>query len=224
MRGLFTILAGMGLACVLAAAASTAEQRHVFHVTLNATVTKLWSATTRATRDGCPTSTRFQGRDSVMFRSSRPTTIVVTFGGGRVTYTPRAVRSLDLVVDHRGTRTVTTAAPCQPRTVNTRCGRGQRTIRGRTATFTRSGKNEITFSHAALPFASSSCPGETAQVRAIRPDLHVAQGEVSEAALARPRSAQTALGSFEQTTILEGNETGSVVERVHWALTFTPAA
>ena len=109
MRGLFTILAGMGLACVLAAAASTAEPRHVFHVTLNATVTKLWSATTRATRDGCPTSTRFQGRDSVMFRSSRPTTIVVTFGGGRVTYTPRAVRSLDLVVDHRGTRTVTTA-------------------------------------------------------------------------------------------------------------------
>ena len=224
MRSLITILVGIGLSCVLAAAAGTAGRRHVFRVTLDATVTKQWNAVTRATRGGCPTSTRFQGRDSITLHSSRPTTVVVTFVGGRATYTPRVVRRLVLAVDHRGARTVTTEAPCPQRTVHTRCAHKQRTIRGGIARFMRSRRNELTFSAAALPFAMSSCPGETPQVRAMRPDLHVTQGQISEAALANRRSSQTALGSFEQTTILEGDEKGSVVERVHWALTFTPAA
>src|SRR5207245_3368067 len=141
--------------------------------------------------------TRSQGRDSVTLRSSRPTTVVVTFRGGRAIYSPRAVRRLELAIDHRGTRTVTTEAPCRQRSVHTRCARKQHTIRGGTAKFVRSGKNELTFSPAALPFAASSCPGETPQVRAIRPDLHAAQGEISASALVRPRATQTALGSFE---------------------------
>ena len=56
---------------------------------------------------------------------------------------------------------------------------------------------------------------------AIRPGLAEAQGELS-AALANPRiPSQTATASSEVTTDLEDQETGSVVERVRWELTFT---
>jgi hypothetical protein len=59
-------------------------------------------------------------------------------------------------------------------------------------------------------------------VRALRPGLQAAQGELSEAALANPRIPnQTAFGSVEVTTDLDGEETGTVVERVRWELTFT---
>jgi hypothetical protein len=59
-------------------------------------------------------------------------------------------------------------------------------------------------------------------VRAIRPSLQDAQGEISEATFADARfPAQTATGTAEITTDLEGTETGRVVERVSWSLTFT---
>jgi hypothetical protein len=59
-------------------------------------------------------------------------------------------------------------------------------------------------------------------VRAIRPGLQDADGEVSEAVLADPRiRTQTAFATAEVTTDLEDQETGRVVERVSWELTFT---
>jgi len=59
-------------------------------------------------------------------------------------------------------------------------------------------------------------------VRGIRPGLHDAQGELSEAVLADPRiRTQAAFATAEVTTDLEGEETGRVVERVSWELTFT---
>src|SRR5205807_3414749 len=144
---------------------------------------------------------------------------VVTAASGRVSYSPPAVRALTLRVDHSGLRTVTTQTPCPERVVRTRCTRRQQTLRGGTARFFRSARNELSFAPAALPFPASACPGESADVRAIRPGLHDAQGAVSETALANPRfGSQTALGSSVQTTDLEGDETGRVTERVHWGL------
>jgi hypothetical protein len=59
-------------------------------------------------------------------------------------------------------------------------------------------------------------------VRGIQPGLDEAQGELSEAALANSRiRIQTAIGTAEVTTDLEDPETGRVVERVRWTLTFT---
>jgi hypothetical protein len=222
MRALFTILAGIGLACALAVTATaTSPRRAVFQVTLNATVTKEWNTVTRRTQNGCTTATRSRGVDTVKLRSSRPSRVIVTFRPGRVEYTSGAVRPLTLTVDQQGVKTVTIEAPCRQQTVYTRCLRKQQTLDGGTARFFRSGKNELSFGRSSLPVSASSCPGQSADVQAIRPGLHEAQGEISEARLANPRITQTALGSSVQTTDLEGDETGRVIERVRWALTFT---
>jgi hypothetical protein len=50
--------------------------------------------------------------------------------------------------------------------------------------------------------------------------LRDAEGEIAEVDLAGARS-QTAFASAELITDLEGAETGRVVERVSWSLTFT---
>jgi hypothetical protein len=85
--------------------------------------------------------------------------------------------------------------------------------------FFRSRRNEITFRPATLPRAGTACPGESAAVRAFRPGLRDAAGQISEGALARG-AAQTAFASASATTDLEGAETGRVVEGVRWTLTF----
>jgi hypothetical protein len=60
------------------------------------------------------------------------------------------------------------------------------------------------------------------KVRTFKPGLHEAQGELSEAALMDARyPSQTALGTAETETTVEGAEEGRVVERVSWELTFT---
>jgi hypothetical protein len=58
-------------------------------------------------------------------------------------------------------------------------------------------------------------------MRAVRPALRDAGGRIAEAALARG-VGQTAFASSVVTTDLEGAETGQIVERVHWSLTFAP--
>lgn len=224
MKVLCTVLAGIGLASLSAVGATaTGSQRAVFEVTLNATVTKEWNTVARRTENGCPTATRTHGLATVRLRSSRPSRVVVTFRPGRVEYAPTAVRPILLAVEEGGAKTVKVEAPCPESTVRTLCPKRQRTLRGGTARFFRSGKNELSFARASLPFSASSCPSQSADVRAIRPGLSDAQGEISEATLANPRIAQTALGSSTQTTDLEGAETGRVIERVKWALTFTRA-
>jgi hypothetical protein len=106
--------------------------------------------------------------------------------------------------------------------MKTRCGRAHRGVGGGTFGFFRSAKDEISFHNARLPEAKSSCPRETTAVRAIRPGLHEAQGELSEATLMNGRyPSQTAVGSAQTETDLEGAENGRVIERVSWELTFT---
>jgi hypothetical protein len=97
-----------------------------------------------------------------------------------------------------------------------------RAVSGASFKFFRSARNELSFHAARLPEFSPGCLREPSSVRAIRPSLQLAQGELSEAALANARiPSQTAIGSAEVETDLEGQTTGSVVERVSWELTFT---
>ena len=227
LRDYSGITCGLGLVCLLAVLAGTASgaselKRAVFGVTLQATVTKDWNAVTETTEDGCPVSRQSVGRRTISLRSIRPSRVVVTFGSNRVSYSPTIVRSVAIRLTQNGNRTTRVMAPCPVRTVRSRCARMQRLLSGARFRFFRSARNEISFRPARLPEFGKSCPVESADVRAIRPSLRDAQGGITEQSLANPRiHAQTSLGSVEVTTDLEGEETGRVVERVHWALTFT---
>jgi hypothetical protein len=227
MRGYFGVTGGTVLACVLAGIAATAHAatqptRVSFNVTLQATVTKEWNALRQATEAGCPVSKRTIGRRKITLRSTRPTTVVVMFREGSVSYSPSAIRFVALETTRTGDQTTRVQAPCPARTVTNRCARAREQVGGGTFRFFRSGRDEISFHSTRLPELRSACPRESAAVRAIRPSLQDAQGEISEATLQDARyPAQTAGGTAEITSDLEGAETGRVVERVNWSLTFT---
>jgi hypothetical protein len=213
-----------GLLAFLAGTADGASQpkRVAFRVTLDATVTKDWNSVTESNENGCPTSRRSVGRRTVTLRSAKPTTVLVTLGNGRVLYSPSVVRYVRAELSQSGSRTTTVQAPCQTRMTHSRCAHAQRALSGARFGFFRSARDELSFHPARLPEFPMACPPESSGVRAIRPGLQEAQGELSEAALMDPRiPAQTAVGSAEVTTDLEGQETGRVVEHVRWGLTFT---
>jgi hypothetical protein len=227
MRGYFSSTGGIVLVCALAvlsgtATASTESRRATFRVTLQATVTKDWDAVTETTEAGCPVSKHSVGRRTVRLRSARPTTVVATFSGSRISYSPAAVRFVAVSVSQSGTQTDRIQAPCPSRSVRSRCRRARRAASGGTFRFFRSAHDEISFRRARLPDARSSCPRESPAVRAVMPGLQLAQGELSESALMSGRyPSQTAYGTAEVETDLDGQDVGRVVERVHWSLTFT---
>jgi len=111
--------------------------------------------------------------------------------------------------------------PCGSGTVHERCRPVSRRVEGRSFRFFRSRRNTISFRPATLPGARTRCPTESTAMRAVRPALRDAGGRIAEAALARG-VGQTAFASSVVTTDLEGAETGQIVERVHWSLTFAP--
>lgn len=219
-------------ACVavsgVAAAATEADAaRTSFRVALKATMTKTWSYSVQGEADGCPTLTRVQGRRTVILRSSRPSLVTVYFSGRRVRYAPAVVRFLAGGATQAGTVRTEQGQPpsCTPRSVRIAdCVRARRSLAGKAARFYRSGWNEISFARTP-DFAAgfqSRCPPQTASVRAERPGLHLAEGEISEADLRNPRVlAQTASGSTVETTDFEGDGDGKVVVRVSWELTFS---
>jgi hypothetical protein len=177
---------------------------------------------TESTENGCPTSQRSVGRRKVTLRSARPTTVVVTLGNGRVSYSPAVVRYVRAELSQSGNRTTSVQAPCTARVTHSRCTHARRALSGARFGFFRSARDELSFHSARLPEFSMACPPESSGVRGIRPGLQEAQGELLEAVLRDPRiPTQTAIGTAEVTTDLEGQETGRVVERVRWELTFT---
>jgi hypothetical protein len=213
-----------GLLAFLAGAAHGASQpkRVAFRVTLNATVTKDWNTVTESTENGCPTSQRSVGRRTVTLRSTRPSTVFVTLGSGRVSYSPAVVRYVRAELSQSGNRTTSVQAPCTVRMTHSRCTHVRRAVSGASFGFFRSARDEISFHSARLPEFSMACPPESSGVRGIRPGLQEAQGELSEAVLMDRRiPTQTAIGTAEVETDLDGRETGRVVERVRWELTFT---
>jgi hypothetical protein len=213
-----TVLAGL-LAILSGTAAGALPSRATFDVTLRATVTKDWNTVTESTEEGCTVVRRSIGRRVVTLRSARPTPVAVTLGSGQATFSPAAVRFVVVRVTQTGENRTRRESPCATGTDRTRCRTAKRRVSGGTFRFYRSARNEISFHAAKLPAAGSSCPREPAAVRAIRPGLQDAEGEIAEGDLARAVS-QTALASAELTTDLDGAATGRVVERVSRSLTF----
>lgn len=227
MKRYFGVTGGSALICLLAFFAGTADgasqpKRVAFLVTLEATVTKDWNTVTMSTVSGCPTSERSVGKRKIKLRSTRPTIVIVTFNGGRVSYPGAVVRYVRVELNQTGSRTATLQAPCKERTVHSRCPRAHRVVSGARFGFFRSARNELSFHSARLPELPMACPPESSSLRAIRASLQIAQGELSEAALMNPRiPSQTAAGSADVETDLDSRETGRVVVHVSWELTFT---
>jgi hypothetical protein len=215
---------GIALVCVIAILAGAADAarptRAVFDVTLRATVTKTWNTAVESDEDGCTVVRRSTGRRVVTLRSARPTRVVVSLQSGKAAFLPAAVRFVTAKVTQSGENSTRKEPPCGSGTVRKPCRSVTRRVVGRSFRFRRSGRNEISFRAATLPRSGASCPTESAAVRAIRPGLRRAEGEISELQLARGAS-QTAAASADVATELEGAETGSVVERVQWKLAFT---
>jgi hypothetical protein len=214
---------GLALVCAIAVLAGAADAARptqaTFDLTLSATVTKDWNAAVESTEDGC-TVRRSIGHRTLTLRSSQPTRIVVSLRSGKASFSPSAVRFVTAKVAQSGENS-TRKEPCGSGTVHERCRPVSRRVEGRSFRFFRSRRNAISFRPATLPGARTRCPNESTAVRAVRPALRDAGGRMAEAALARG-VGQTAFASSVVTTDLEGAETGQVVERVHWSLTFAP--
>jgi hypothetical protein len=212
----------LALGCLIALLAGAADAarptRAVFDVTIRATVMKDWNAAVESTEDGCTVVRRSTGHRTVTLRSSRPTRIVVTLRSGKASFSPSAVRFVTAKVAQSGENS-TRKEPCGSGTVHERCRPVSRRVEGRSFRFFRSRRNTISFRPATLPGVRTRCPSESTAVRAVRPALRDAIGRMAEAAFARG-AGQTAFASSVATTDLEGAETGQVVERVHWSLTF----
>jgi hypothetical protein len=194
-------------------------------VTLKATMTKDWTYVAEDELDGCPITTGVQGRRVVTLRSTKPTLVKVTFTGGRAVYSPPYVRSLLVQASQSGVVSYERTLPpsCTVREARrTNCPRLRLSSRDAAVRFLRSRRNEISFTRS-REFAtfSTTCPQQTASVRAERPSLDMAEGEISEAELRNPRFRfQTATGTAVETTDFEGDGDGKVVVRVSWELTF----
>lgn len=217
-------LCGFVLLCLFAMLAGVAHSatptRAAFNVTLRATVTKTWNTAVETEEAGCSVVRRSTGRRVVTLRSARPTRVVVALRSGRAVFSPSAVRFVTARVTQSGENSTTKDPPCGSGTVRAACRTVTRRVGGKAFGFYRSGRNELSFRPATLPGSGASCPNESAAVRAIKPGLRLAEGEISELQLARG-APQSAFGSAEAATVLEGAETGPVVQRVSWTLTFT---
>src|SRR4051794_23193113 len=189
--------------CLFAALGASARggseaKKAVLKVSIRATVTKSWNTVAHTTVDGCGVSIHSIGVRKVVLRSKRPTKVVVTAGGGRASYAPPAVRFVSAEATGSGEQTTKFEAPCQPRAEHVNCPRARKVTSGATFRFFRSKRNEIAFKAARLPDVPGSCPRQSAAVFGIRPGLHQASGQLSEAALTNRRvPAQTALASAD---------------------------
>ena len=214
---------GIALVCAVASLAGAADAarptQSVFDVTIRATVTKDWNTAVESTENGCTVVRRSIGHRTVTLRSSRPTSITVGTRSGKVSFSPGAVRFVTAKVAQSGENSTRKESPCGSRTVRERCRSVTRRVGGKSFRFFRSGRNAVSFRPVILPGAAARCPNESASVRSIAPGLRDAQGRISESALARG-IPQTAFASSEVATDLQGAETGQVVERVNWSLTF----
>jgi len=212
-----TLLAALGAS----ARDATSSRRSVLKVTLHATVTKKWNTVTHTTLSGCDVSIHSVGTRKVTLRSKRPTKVAVASGSGRVSYKPAAVRYVTAEVSGSGDQTTKYEPPCQQPAEHVDCPRVNKVVSGAILRFFRSKRNEISFRPSLLPDVGGSCPFQSATVRGIRPGLHQAQGELAEAALTNPRvPGQTAIASADVDSELDGDEEGTVTERVRWTLTF----
>jgi hypothetical protein len=216
------VFSGVAVAATRGESAGT-----TFRVTLKATLTKDWNYVLEGEKNGCPSRTHVQGRRVVTLRSTRPTFVAVTFVGRRARYSPAVVRFIGGTAAQTGAVRTEEGQPpsCVLRSVRQDCLRPRRLLAGQAVRFFRSRKNEISFART-RDFAATfptACPPQTAPVRAERPDLNMAEGEILESAFRDTRiRSQTASARAVETTDFEGDGDGDgkVVVRVSWELTF----
>jgi hypothetical protein len=217
-------LATLTCACALVLGAAVEARptlQATFRVTVTAQVTKTWDYTVASQAGDCTTSTHVKGSRVFTLRSSRPTIVTATGAPGRVRFTPALVRSVTARTTQGGEVTVTQRGlGCTGRT-HTICTTLRRTLTNQTLRFFRSRPGEISFRRS-RDFGSGlprTCPPEHSEVQAERPGIHEAQGRLAERQLFDRRiRSQSATGSFEEVTEIEGNPDGRVVERVTWTL------
>lgn len=229
-RGRISILITFACAGALASAqaveagpdASSAR----FNVTLTAQVTKTWDYVTTRAEGECTVTTHVVGSRVVTLRSSRPTIVTATSSAGRIRFSPAVVRSVTARATQGGSVTTTERGPGCGRRTHSNCAKPRRTLANQTLAFFRSRRNEISFRRT-RDFGSgfpTTCPLEAPEVRVERPGIHQAQGELSERDLFnRGIRSQTASGSSDETSELEGNPDGKVIARASWSLTFRRA-
>jgi hypothetical protein len=219
------VLATLSCACALVVVAavdarSAAQAR--FHVTFNAQLTKTWNYVTVREDGDCSVSTRVEGTRTVTLASVRPTLVTVTSGSGGLSFSPAQVRSVRARITQGGAVVVSERGPSCSRFARTDCAQGRRTLFNQALRFYRSRPREISFRRSTDYRIPTTCPRETAAVRAEWPGLHEAEGRLSERDLfVRRIRFQTVSGGFEEETEISGDVEGKVVERVVWSLKFT---
>lgn len=221
---LATLVCVCALALAAAVDARPAAQRATFNVTLSATLTKTWDYVTGAVVGECTVSTRVRGSRTITLRSRRPTTTRVTSSGRGPSFSPSAVRLVTARASQSGATTKTESGLGCSRRTHSVCAPTRTTLLNQTVRYYRSRPRELSFRRTRdfggrLPL---SCPPQDPQVRVEQPGIHQAEGELSERDLFnRGVRSQTASGSFEETTEIEGDPDGRVVVRVSWNLRFT---
>ena len=211
MRGYVSVTCGTALACLLAFLAGTADgaaqpKRAAFRVTLEATVTKDWNTVTESTEENCTVFRRSIGRRTVTLRSARPTTVLVTFGNGRVSYSPAAVR---YVTPGSPERDPDDESPGPLHGAHDACHvpTRLRTLRGARFGFFRSARNELSFHPARLPELSAACSADRLECERSGRASRSAGRALGSSAGQSAHSNQTAFASAEVETELEGQAT-----------------
>jgi hypothetical protein len=223
------------LACALlfgwGAAAAATPERAAFKVTLTATLTKDWRVS-RTVEGECVETTTSRGFWKLILRTRRPSGLVFTrtHAGRPLRIDPGVVRAISGSAIQTGSiRRVSQAPRCVPTEQVRTCPGRRRIVRDATVPLTSPRLGVARFARlrgvAGAYSFGGTCPGETADVRALRTGLRLADAPLSAADVFGrnvPRFFIT--GNTRQVTTIDGDDTGRVIERVNWKLTFTRIA
>lgn len=222
--------------CVLLLAWGTAgaatPQRAAFRATLTATLTKSWTATQTVT-DECEEVTTNAGQWKLTLATRRPSRLVILGPSARgrpLRISPGVVGSIAGTATQAGSTRLETRGPRCTRSIKrTDCNRQRRSFRGATVRLTSPSQGIARFAPLQRASAARSfrgtCPEATADIRAIRTDLRLADAPLSAADAFNPNVPRFFIrGNTEQVTTIEGEYDGRVTERVRWTLTFTRVA
>ena len=213
------------------AAGAATPQRAAFNVKLTGTLTKEWTVS-RTVVGECTEVTTHTGQWRMTVGTRRQSRIAFTSRGRgrRLGISPSLVRAIAGSATRGGSVRVTSRGPgCTGSIRKVRCAPKRVDFRGATGRLTTPRAGVARF--AALAGVSAarsfrgSCPGEPADVRALRTDLRLADAPLSAAdVFSRDVSRFFISGNITQETTLEGVYDGTVTERVRWTLTFTRAS
>ena len=223
--GVFTTMAVLPV--LWGAADAAAPRRAAFRVTLTGTLTKDWR-TARTVEDNCNVTTTSTGRWKLTLATRAPSRVVFV----RPSSPRRPLRiSLSVVRTIAGqasqsgvVQTVSSGVGCLRRTERRPCPQQRRSFRGATARLTvpRRGIARFAPLQGASAARSFTCPEQLPGVRALGTDLGLADAPLTAADVFDDNVARFFItANTQQDTTLEGDYTGTVIERVRWTLTFT---